>query len=262
MKMEKTSPCDVAVFLAQLEFARKAGIDINDYTSGVTLLHYAVSTGVTKYVQYVLEQGADVNKPQLGTGATPLVWAVAAGYPEVSETLLNGKADPTKGDQNGTTPLHIAVLDPGRMTELLIKHNSDVNQANRDGHTALGVLFLNSIKLFIGEPAMCAANRRAPEVVRLLLRAGAVVNYSVNHAYIPLSMQNNTSASPALEIDSQLLVPTPNGDSDAVQLRLEQSSLVREPVTPKRGGTMAMYLLEETPDEDTITGCPVRTTHL
>lgn len=61
-------------------------------------------------------------------GATPLHWAIAAKQHEIAELLLDRGASPRAKDDNGMTPLHIAVSrGDGPLIDLLERY-ADLQQ--------------------------------------------------------------------------------------------------------------------------------------
>jgi integrin-linked kinase len=71
-------------------------------------LHYAVSSGSTALVEFLLARGASVNGVDK-FGFTPLHVAVALGHPEVAEILLLHGASVNAKHAYGKTPLASAI---------------------------------------------------------------------------------------------------------------------------------------------------------
>jgi ankyrin repeat protein len=72
--------------------------------SGSTPLHFAVLRRDVRYTQYLLQQGADVNKVNLYQ-ESPLHWAVKAGHEDVVRALLSAGALPNVTDSASHSPL-------------------------------------------------------------------------------------------------------------------------------------------------------------
>ncbi|KDQ59132.1 hypothetical protein JAAARDRAFT_33865, partial [Jaapia argillacea MUCL 33604] len=69
-----------------------------------TPLHWAASSGSVEITQYLLNQNAEVDKPD-NSGWTPLHIAVSAGNDGVVRELIGAGADVKKTNDKGITPL-------------------------------------------------------------------------------------------------------------------------------------------------------------
>lgn len=98
-----------------IQFLLEEGADINYQTddSGKTplihLIHHADEQHALKLIQYLLDQGAN---PNLGDfeGDTALHRSIIAGHYQQMKILLEHGADPNIQNDSGTTPLIYAVL--------------------------------------------------------------------------------------------------------------------------------------------------------
>ncbi len=77
----------------------------NDY--GWTPLHQAAENGHLSVVQYLCEQGADMEAMDLN-GDTPLHWAAYNGHLSMMQYLCEQGADKEASDRQDRTPLHLA----------------------------------------------------------------------------------------------------------------------------------------------------------
>ena len=78
-------------------------------------LHEAAKEGSTEQVQKLINDGADVNAKEIGTGGwTPLHYAVHNGHQEVAQVLVANGADVNAMDSQGWTPLDVATDDAMR----------------------------------------------------------------------------------------------------------------------------------------------------
>jgi ankyrin repeat protein len=81
--------------LTLIQFLLDQGVDINAITKrGETPLHLAVLRSQKSLVDFLLSKGADPNMATLDTKQTPLYWAAKWGYKSVAESLLKFNANP------------------------------------------------------------------------------------------------------------------------------------------------------------------------
>lgn len=156
-----------------------------------------------RVAQFLLDHGADVNVQSVQSGGnTPLTTAAASGHKAMVELLLSHGADINATSQSvfgGGTALYSAV-DRGyeAVTEALLAAHADVNAANNSGETPLFLAVKNGntriaqMLLAAGaNPNIGSALDRAawisPEMVNLLLAAGADANTTNNQGWTPLS---------------------------------------------------------------------------
>ncbi|KAK0666432.1 ankyrin repeat-containing domain protein [Cercophora samala] len=95
--------------------------------------------------KFLLEAGADPNKPPRKDWVTALNHAVNRGFLEIATILLEAGADPNtpsttvpqpSGQEVKLNPLTLAIKSP-ECVELLIKHGADINWKDETGRTAL-----------------------------------------------------------------------------------------------------------------------------
>lgn len=107
--------------------------------TGYTCLHYAARNRHYDVCAYLVECGCDVNAATKSCLSTPLHRACYAGSGEIVELLLASKADATRQDCDGKTPLHKCVerfvqaptLSPSSQSfketiRILLKHDSNL----------------------------------------------------------------------------------------------------------------------------------------
>jgi ankyrin repeat protein len=139
----------VELFLAK-------GVDIN---GPADLMEGAVSGGKTVMVEWLLAQGASVQRKQGTTG--PLQNAAYGGHKAIADILLAHGVRADEKDEKGGTPLSAAAFSGSTdVAELLIQHGAKVNVATTRGVT----------------PLMRAADSHAVGMVKLLLERGADAN--------------------------------------------------------------------------------------
>ena len=108
---------------------------------GGTPLYAAVSNSKKEIVHMLLEAGADPNQKSKGR-FSPLISACDKYRPnlEIINLLFEYGADPNIQDNDGSTPLHIAVRnDNSEITELLLTNGADPNIQDNIGNTPLHI---------------------------------------------------------------------------------------------------------------------------
>lgn len=117
-------------------------------------LHAVVAKGDFENARKLVEQGADVEAKDPGTGASVLHYAVMRGNPEILQFLLGRGVDVNSRTRNGTTPLHTAVLyNRYEVAEMLLNKGADVGATSSSGATPLAI-------------ATAAKNRTIAELLR------------------------------------------------------------------------------------------------
>jgi cytohesin len=125
-----------------------------------TRLHTASRSGQAMVVQFLLENGAEVDARNK-SGRTPLHEAAYMGRRAVVQWLLDRKADPNATDRNGNTPGHLAAGEGYKaVLEALLVAGADPNAKTADGTT----------------PLHRAAAKDRKAVAELLLAKGARAN--------------------------------------------------------------------------------------
>lgn len=119
--------------------AQQAYLNLAERKSGATPLIWAVGSGKAEMVRMLLENGAQVDKPN-PKGLTPLFLASMDGNTEVVQALLEAGANPNVCcNKNAEPPLYIAVLNGyPEIVALLLKHgaNPDIAETEK-GHTPI-----------------------------------------------------------------------------------------------------------------------------
>jgi ankyrin repeat protein len=119
----------------------------------------AMMRGDVTAVRALIQKKADVNAPQ-GDGATALHWAVYRDNVEAVDLLVRAGAK-SVANRTGMTPLAMAALYGNlQIVDRLLKGGADAKGLGPNGETM----------------AMFAARNGNPEVIRLLVEAGANVN--------------------------------------------------------------------------------------
>jgi ankyrin repeat protein len=124
-------------------------------------IHDAVRNGDLPRVQALLKDNPDLALSRDKVGRTALQWAAILGFKEISQVLLDYKADINARDSGGTTPLLFAILQGYKdEVQLLLDNKADINAGNITGAT----------------PLQFAAGYNRKDIVELLLAYKADVN--------------------------------------------------------------------------------------
>ena len=103
-------------------------------------LHAVVAKGDVENARKLIEQGADIEAKDPGTGASVLHYAAMRGNQEILQLLFGRGVDVNSRTKNGTTPLHTAVLyNRYEVAELLINKGADVDAKSMSGATPLAL---------------------------------------------------------------------------------------------------------------------------
>jgi len=116
----------------------------------------AARWGTVRDIEQHINNGADINTPQPGTGSTPLHDAITNPYfgVEIVRYLISKGADVNVHSNGGNTPLHVAAINPyadAEILRLLISKGADVNAKNGAGKTPLDFAAMNRNKSMIEE---------------------------------------------------------------------------------------------------------------
>ncbi|MEI6885750.1 MAG: ankyrin repeat domain-containing protein [Bacteroidota bacterium] len=125
--------------ISSIEFLLENGTNINERipTENFTMLQLACLSGSPEIARFLIDKGADVNLEE-NNGFTALFWAVTGNNPELTLALLMKGADVNHKTKDGQTPLLSAVDgDSLSMISLLVDKGADVKAADADGKTAL-----------------------------------------------------------------------------------------------------------------------------
>lgn len=160
-------------------FLINAGANINCKSAiGITPLHYAVKSGDIELTNLLIEKKADLNAQKYGVRKnelddTPLHIASIEGNYKIAEKLLKSGANPNIKGGLGRTPLHNYNKD-SRTIKLLIDYGANVNLTDCFGNT----------------PAMETSNS---EKLRLLIKAGAKLDILNEKGETALNLATNTN---------------------------------------------------------------------
>lgn len=227
-----------------------------------TPLHWAVNYGKPNVVDYLLDQGANVNA-KTSYKYTPLHLAAMGGNKQIITALFDKKPEVNAKDNNGFTPIMYAVSNNNSMNliNLWIEAGADLDVKNRQKQSLLhlacnygrsdlakaliekGMPF-DEADQYGNTPLMTAASRNQSDTVKLLLDKGANVNVvASNNQFTLLHMICQSSALDCfkLVIDKIDSVDTKNNQG---QTPLMLAAYARQP-------EMVTALLEKGADPDT-----------
>ena len=164
-----------------------AGANVNATTKiGMRPIHFAAAKEMgSETVRILLDAGANANAETLG-GWTPIQLAAKSNQPEAIDQLLKSRASLEKA-AGGQTLLHLAARFNKHAGSILtlIKSGQQIDAEDHEGWTPLDL----------------AAGHNGPEVVTILIQAGANVTDARSGGLTPLhiaAVQCGTSTNPAV----------------------------------------------------------------
>ncbi|MGV3590645.1 MAG: ankyrin repeat domain-containing protein [Gammaproteobacteria bacterium] len=156
--------------LATVRQLLQEGADVNEpQIDGTTALHWAAQANDVAMTRVLLDASADANARNR-VGAPPLLPAAINGNAELLTLLLDGGADPNESvSATGDTPLMLAARTGlTEAIEVLIAHGADVNASEMWGHTT---------------PLMWAVAENHADAAQLLIQHGADIE--ARSVYVP-----------------------------------------------------------------------------
>lgn len=122
-----------------------ADVNVTDF-DGRTPLHCALESGDLEMAERLLQAGAHADASNKDMAGTLLHAAARRGQMKVATMLLKYRADPSRADSNGWTPLHLAAQrGKEELLKLLADSGADLTAVvEATGNTALHLAALNS----------------------------------------------------------------------------------------------------------------------
>ena len=177
------------------------GEDINRELFGQTALHLAVQEGNLIAVKQLLKLGADIDGVNYHR-MTPLERAICLGYDEIAGVLLQQGANV---NTNNVPLIQACKKGNLELVKSLLCHQTDVNQQNSDGKTALMEAIISKslpiIQELLAHPIqaniqdssgktalMYAVENGDASIIQLLLTHGANVNIMDSNGVYPLTV--------------------------------------------------------------------------
>ncbi|MCI5057407.1 MAG: ankyrin repeat domain-containing protein [Flavobacteriales bacterium] len=186
--------------------------DVNSFISldrsGLSL---AAACNYIDVMELLIKKGADVNLNNSGDlGYTPLEEAAREGKTEAIEFLLENGAEIDKGNTINTNALIGACIGAhGNAIKLLLEKGANVNHQDSNGQTALHYLCRYAkqwgggiITQTVNGVTTEIENTRFKEhqsVFKVLLESGADVNLETNYGYTPVILAAESNASSFIE---------------------------------------------------------------
>ncbi|KAG2658501.1 hypothetical protein PVAP13_1KG255115 [Panicum virgatum] len=174
--------------------------------SGETPLVYAIRGDTVDTVQYLLDHGANPDKPD-ANGSTPLHLAAAGGNCEIVKALLSKGADIHSFLGTGSTPLHMAAAcKQYNAMKVLLDNHADCNKVTNSVYTplmaALTAGSLECVKLLVKAgadvkgvgtitPLLFAVKKGLTDFYKCLLEAGADPNFRDDFGNLPIEIAAN-----------------------------------------------------------------------
>ncbi len=202
-------------------------VDAEKAPNRKTPLHYAAQGGHATVVAFLLDKGAQVNRPNIA-GETALHYAVGLDDPETVKLLLSRGADPQAKTTDGSTPLQMAAAW-GQLgsIEALLEKGADPRQTLPSGETLLHVAALvgppEAVALFASRGVM--VNAANPAGATPLVLACAAGNVATARALLALGADPNLRDEQGRQA---LVLAARAGDAGLVAQLLEAGAKVAE----------------------------------
>ncbi|TVU14115.1 hypothetical protein EJB05_37561 [Eragrostis curvula] len=179
--------------------AKQVDLRVITGADGRNALHVASAKGRLDICRFLIEDKEgprlDVNSRSAANGHTPVLVAASEGHLPVLRYLLTRGGDPAMPGDGGLTPLHAAAMNGhSDAVRLLLSKGAPVDPLaddytpmhfalGGDHHQALGVLLdhgANPSKMNhrLFAPLTAACGNRCLECIKLLVQAGADVNFT------------------------------------------------------------------------------------
>lgn len=204
----------------------------------------ASRTGDLNLVKQLVEEDRELVNAKNNNGTAPLHYASSGKHLDIQKYLIEKGADVNAKERDLSTPLHYAaVRNHQEGASLLIAKGANINALDNEKHTPLHLAAQYGIKDIVSVLTKCGANleikddygrtplvlgsmeRGNPDVIRILLDAGADINSIDNTGYNALSLSALRGNKEVVDLllDHKAALPTQNN----VLLHLVSTSVQR-----------------------------------
>ncbi|KAL9026412.1 MAG: hypothetical protein Q9196_004919 [Gyalolechia fulgens] len=177
-------------------------------------LVYAATFGLTRIVNRLLKEGADVNETN-HTGITALMNAADSGYVDTVRVLLDAQADVNKASEGDITALMKAASNGhDEIVQILLYHEADIEAVTRSGETSLILAakngFASTVRLLVDNSANMDAGSG---ILQAAIRTGRTEMVELAASQIKKltkahDMENTLAEVLKLEIPSSIEIPS------------------------------------------------------
>ncbi|XP_067623254.1 uncharacterized protein [Eurosta solidaginis] len=170
-------------------------------------INIAASKGDIRTVQRLLKDGADANDKDIH-GRTPLHYAVSNGHIDIVNILLTNGANVGQVTNKGNTPLHTASSKYYKEIVEILLQNISRDKLND---------FVNAKTTSSGTTSLhVAAKGGSLEVVKSLLKYGAIYNIENNEGKIPIDLSKDQTVTNLLKLIEEVFRDIKNGNVESI----------------------------------------------